>query len=197
VADRNRRQKPIGRARILLLTGAGLGTLSIMRRVGCAKAAVWRWPERFAMAGVDGLLRGQSRPPGRTPVPKSVVERVVELTPCLRPIRRTAFVDRREPGQHPAAPLELVLEFGEREVGRRLDQPAQVGRVRLKHGPPVPAVARRCGAAGRPHPLLQLDRGRRADRKAAARLPGSNCRARPHARSAAAGPWTSVPASTQ
>jgi hypothetical protein len=44
-------------------------------------------------------------------------------------------VDRREPGPHPAAPLKIALELGEREVGRRLDQPAQVGLVRLEHGP--------------------------------------------------------------
>ena len=74
-------------------------------------------------------------------------------------------VDRREPGPHPAAPLQLGLELGQREIGRRLDQAAQVGFVGLEHGPPVPAVARGRGAAGRPHPLDQLDRGRRADGK--------------------------------
>jgi transposase len=80
VADRNSRQKHVERARIVLLTGEGLGTLSIMRQVGCAKATVWRWQERFASEGVDGLLRDKSRPPGRAPLPKMVVERVVELT---------------------------------------------------------------------------------------------------------------------
>jgi hypothetical protein len=64
-----------------------------------------------------------------------------------------------------AAPLQLGLEFGQREVRRRLDQPAQVGRVGLEHGPPVPAAARRRGAAGGAHPLHQLARGRGADRK--------------------------------
>jgi len=75
-------------------------------------------------------------------------------------------VDRREPGLNPAAPLQLGLELGQREVGRRLDQLAQVGLVGLEHGPPVPAEARRCRAAGRAHPPHQLDRGRRADGKA-------------------------------
>jgi hypothetical protein len=37
VADRNRRQKHVERARIVLLSAAGVGTLSIMRQVGCAK----------------------------------------------------------------------------------------------------------------------------------------------------------------
>jgi hypothetical protein len=79
-------------------------------------------------------------------------------------------VDRREPGPHPAAPLQLGLELGQREIGGRLDQPAQVALVGLEHRPPVPAVARRRGAAGRTHPLHQLDRGRRADRNAPRRF---------------------------
>jgi len=73
--------------------------------------------------------------------------------------------DRREPGPHPAAPLQLGLELGQRDVGRRLNQPAQVGVVRLEHAPPVTA-ALGCGTAARAHPLHQLDRGRWADRKA-------------------------------
>jgi hypothetical protein len=80
VADRNLRQKHIERARIVLLTGDGVATLSIMRQVGCAKATVWRWQERFMEAGVDGLLQDKSRPPGKTPLAKAVVERVVDLT---------------------------------------------------------------------------------------------------------------------
>ncbi len=80
VADRNSRQKHAERARIVLLTGDGVGTLTIMREVGCAKATVWRWQERFAAEGVDGLLRDKSRPPGKTPLARTVVERVVELT---------------------------------------------------------------------------------------------------------------------
>jgi hypothetical protein len=42
VVDRNHRQKHIERARIVLLTSDGVGTLSIMHGVGCAKATVWR-----------------------------------------------------------------------------------------------------------------------------------------------------------
>jgi transposase len=80
VADRNRRQKHVERARIVLLTADGVGTLAIMRQVGCAKATVWRWQERFMEEGVEGLLRDKSRPPGKAPLPKAVVEQVVDLT---------------------------------------------------------------------------------------------------------------------
>ena len=80
-------------------------------------------------------------------------------------------VDRREPGPHPAAPLQLGLELGQREIGRRLDQAAQVGFVGLEHGPPVPAVARGRGAAA-PHPLDSLIAadGLTANRRAASRI---------------------------
>jgi transposase len=80
IADRNSRQKHVDRARIVLLTAAGVGTLAIMRQVGCAKATVWRWQERFMVEGVAGLLRDKTRPPGRTPLAAAVVDRMVELT---------------------------------------------------------------------------------------------------------------------
>ena len=70
MADRNRRQKHVERARIVLLTADGVGTFSIMREVGCAKATVWRWQERFMAAGVDGLLQDKSRPPGKPALPR-------------------------------------------------------------------------------------------------------------------------------
>src|SRR6188472_678637 len=94
VVDRNRARKHIERARIVLLSADGVGTLSIMRQVGCAKATVWRWQERFAEAGVDGLLRDKSRPPGRPPLSKVVVERVVELTLAEPPGEATQWTGR-------------------------------------------------------------------------------------------------------
>jgi hypothetical protein len=60
--------------------------------------------------------------------------------------------DRREPGPHPAASLQLALELGEGEVGRPLDPPPQGGFVRLEQGPPVSAVASGRGAPGPPAP---------------------------------------------
>ena len=48
------------RARIVLLTAAGVGTLAIMRQVGCAKATFWRCHIRFMAEGVDRLSARQS-----------------------------------------------------------------------------------------------------------------------------------------
>jgi len=80
VADRNSPQKHVWRARIVLLTAEGSGTVEIMRRTGKSKTAVWRWQERFMTAGVDGLLRDKTRPSRVPPLGREVAERVVALT---------------------------------------------------------------------------------------------------------------------
>jgi transposase len=55
-------QKQVWRARIVLATADGLGTVTIMRTAGVSKTAVWRWQERFMSEGVGGLLRHKTRP---------------------------------------------------------------------------------------------------------------------------------------
>ena len=80
VKDRNAPQKHVWRAQIVLLSGEGLGTNAIMRETGKSKTCVWRWQERFAAEGVDGLLRDQTRPSRIPKLAPSVAERVVALT---------------------------------------------------------------------------------------------------------------------
>ncbi len=80
VGDRNSPQKHVWRARIVLLTADGVGTNGIMRTTAKSKTCVWRWQERFAGEGVDGLLRDKTRPAGIPPLDRTVVERVVALT---------------------------------------------------------------------------------------------------------------------
>ena len=79
-ADRNSPQKHVWRARIVLLTADGLGTVEIRRQTGTSKVTVWRWQERFMRAGVAGLLRDKTRPSRIPPLPVSVRERTVALT---------------------------------------------------------------------------------------------------------------------
>jgi transposase len=80
VADRNSRQKWVWRAQIILATADGLGTNAIMRRAGVSKPCVWRWQERFAAEGVDGLLRDRTRPSRVPPLPQAALDRVITLT---------------------------------------------------------------------------------------------------------------------
>ena len=80
VRDRNAPQKHVWRAQIVLLSAAGVGTNAIMRETGKSKTCVWRWQERFAVEGVDGLLRDKTRPSRIAKLDPSVNERVVALT---------------------------------------------------------------------------------------------------------------------
>ena len=80
VADRNSPQKHVWRARIVLLTSDGLGTVEIMRRTSKSKTCVWRWQERFMEAGVDGLRRDKTRPSRIPPLGAQIAERVIALT---------------------------------------------------------------------------------------------------------------------
>jgi transposase len=80
VADRNAPQKHVWRARIVLLSADGVGTTAIMAATGKSKTCVWRWQERFATEGVDGLLRDKTRPPGKPSVASGRVEEIVRRT---------------------------------------------------------------------------------------------------------------------
>jgi transposase len=80
VADPKTAQKHVWRARIVLLTADGFGTMEIIRRTGKTKPTVWRWQARFMEERVDGLLYDKTRPPGKPPLPAELVKRVVELT---------------------------------------------------------------------------------------------------------------------
>jgi transposase len=88
VATRSSPQKHVWRAKIILMSGDGLGTVAIMDATGKSKPCVWRWQERFMSEGVDGLLRDKSRPPGIAPLDGEPVEQVVALT--LEPPRQEA-----------------------------------------------------------------------------------------------------------
>src|SRR3954453_15522786 len=80
VRDRNTPQKVVWRARIVLLTGEGLRATEVAARVGTSTLTVRRWRRRYAQAGVEGLLKDASRPPGRKPLTAAVVQWVVDMT---------------------------------------------------------------------------------------------------------------------
>jgi Homeodomain-like domain len=94
VADRNSAQKHVWRARIILATAEGCGTVEIMRRAGVSKPCVWRWQERFMREGVAGLRHDKTRKPGLPPLPSALVDRVVELTLAPPPGETTHWTGR-------------------------------------------------------------------------------------------------------
>ena len=75
INDRNSSQKHVWRAKIVLATADGLGTVAIMSQAGVSKTAVWRWQERFMAEGVAGLLRDKTRPARVAKLADEVAER--------------------------------------------------------------------------------------------------------------------------
>src|SRR3954462_5431836 len=84
--DGSRPLKHIQRARIVLLSAEPLSVQDVAgragaarpaaervsvqgvaRRAGVSRPAVWPWQRRYAEAGVEGLLRDKTRPPGTPP----------------------------------------------------------------------------------------------------------------------------------
>src|SRR3984885_5682963 len=80
VSDRNAPQKHVWRGRIVLLTAEGLGTNAIMRETSKSKTCVWRWQERFAAEGFEGLLHDKTRPSRIPKLDTAIAERIVALT---------------------------------------------------------------------------------------------------------------------
>ena len=89
VSDRNRLLKHIQRARIVLLSAEKLPVLQVAGQLGVSRPAVWRWQRRYAEAGVEGLLRDKTRPPGKKPVPTATINKVLALT-CGEPPGRVS-----------------------------------------------------------------------------------------------------------
>lgn len=94
VADRNRLQKHVQRARIVLLSAERLPVQEVARQVGLSRPSVWRWQRHFAESGVDILLREPSRKPGKAPLPQETVNKIVALTCCEPPGEVTHWTGR-------------------------------------------------------------------------------------------------------
>src|ERR1700731_4722241 len=97
IADGNTPQKIVKRARIIVMTADGHGVMAIMREVGVSRTTVWRWQEYFAEAGVEGLVKGRSKPPGRKPISAAIKLKVVEKTVEERPVNATNWNDPTTP----------------------------------------------------------------------------------------------------
>ena len=84
IADRNRAQKIVKRARIIVASVDRQNVAAISRVAGVSRPAVWRWQQRYAEEGVGGLLRDKTRKPGKPPLGRAVEEQVIAHT-CSEP----------------------------------------------------------------------------------------------------------------
>jgi Winged helix-turn helix len=63
IADGKTPQKLAARARIVLLSGRGLGTSAIMREARVSKPTVWRWQEAYREGGIERLRKDKGKGP--------------------------------------------------------------------------------------------------------------------------------------
>src|ERR671910_2556823 len=137
VADRNSPQKHVWRARIVLATAAGFGTMAIMRATGKSKTAVWRWQERFCEAGVAGLLRDKTRPSRIKPFGPEVAERIVALTLAEPPGETTHWS-----GRAMAKAAGVSLSYVQRVWRSHGLQPHRIRTFKLSNDPQFAAKVR-------------------------------------------------------
>ena len=83
-SDRSHPLKHIQRAGIVLLSVERLSVQDVAQRAGGSRPAVWRWQQRYAEAGVEGLLRDKTRPPDTPRHSTEPVAEVLALT-CSEP----------------------------------------------------------------------------------------------------------------
>src|SRR5712692_6255879 len=86
--------RQVERARVVLLAAAGKQDLEIAAEIGISNQKAARWRKRFLEMGWLGLEKDAPRP-GRTPsIPKTTVERVIELTTREKPDMATHWSTR-------------------------------------------------------------------------------------------------------
>lgn len=94
VADRNRPQKQVERAQVVLAAAEPGPVQQVAKRLGVSRPMIWRWQQRFAEQGLPGLLRDKTRKPGKPPILAETVARVVALTCAAPPHQATHWTGR-------------------------------------------------------------------------------------------------------
>jgi transposase len=117
LADGKTPQKIVKRASIVLMSGRGHGTNTIMREARVSKRTVWRWQDAFMDGGVERLLKDKGKGPkaGKKPISDEKRLEIVTRTAKEKPANATHWSAR-----------ELARELG---VGH-----TTVQRVWKEHG---------------------------------------------------------------
>src|SRR5437588_2317338 len=94
VGGRNRPQKVVWRARIVLLASDGLTAEAIAAAAGKSLLTVRRWRRRYMATGVDGLLKDATRPSRVKPLSPEKIKQVVHMTLHEKPPNATHWSGR-------------------------------------------------------------------------------------------------------
>jgi transposase len=93
-ADRNRPRKHVEPARIVHASADRHSAQRVAQSIGVSRPTVWRWQQRFAESGVEGLLRDKTRKPGKAPLAAGTTARVVALACSDPPHQATHWTGR-------------------------------------------------------------------------------------------------------
>ena len=77
------------RARIVLMSADGCSTNEIMRVLKVSNPTLNLWRRRFLEEGVEGLLKGKTRPPGKSKIAPEKIEEILTLTMTGKPAAAT------------------------------------------------------------------------------------------------------------
>ena len=80
VGNRKSPQHHVWRARIVLMTADGAGTMAIRAATGKGKPTIWRWQARYMQDGADGLFRDAPRGRAFAAASPDQIAAVVERT---------------------------------------------------------------------------------------------------------------------
>ena len=96
VADGKTPQKIVKRATIVLMSGRGAGTNSIMRKARVSKPTVWRWQDTYMAGGIERLLKDKDKGPkaGKKRISDEVRLKIVTRTAKEKPANATHWSAR-------------------------------------------------------------------------------------------------------
>ena len=96
VADGKTAQKIAARARIVLLSGRGLGVNAIRRAARVSKPTVWRWQNAYMAGGIERLLKDKDKGEraGKPPISGEVRLAIVTKTAKEKPKQATHWSAR-------------------------------------------------------------------------------------------------------
>ena len=180
ISDRRSPQHHVWRARIVLMTACGAGTMTIRSVTGKGKPTIWRWQERYMSDGTDGLFRDAPR--GRAFAAASpeqvatVVERTLHETPLPAATHWTLRAMAKVSGLAPSTIHRIWREHGLKphrpETFKLSNDPRFVEKVRdivgLYVNPPEHALVlsldekSQIQALDRTQPGLPMKKGRGA-----------------------------------
>jgi transposase len=87
-------QKTALRVRMVLMLIDRITPAQVARTLGLSRMRIRLWAQRYVAAGVGGLLRDATRPPGRQPLSPDRIAAIVEMTLRTKPVHATHWTTR-------------------------------------------------------------------------------------------------------